>query len=390
MLLGLPPELVLKVLGSQLAIKDVVNVAQTCTTLRALILSNKSCICNTYDRHTIQLPFGRALEELSSALIFARAARSLVSISACMSPQPLEIRGHFFYPFSSPKFTWNNADPPSDFFTHSNILAFRCQATIFVLDIGELGVINSVTHFPLDIDSEYLVEYQLADDKRMLRVAATAFRRQDKRSVLHVREICISSRGFGETIHVYRVDLPDQRPTSVSIRDPYVAVVVNGSICLVLDWRTNRGVSFELMLSNYRQLDMLKTLIFDPRTSSMIIVDSWKGDAQSPGIYMSPIPHDMPILNDDMPSDVTGWPSCEVELQEYPCAHTPSRGFFVGEILTVGFRLILDSEWVLEVIFRLDSSETGDESRTELVRVWFDEPNWAQHSETMVFCPRDL
>ncbi|KZT40215.1 hypothetical protein SISSUDRAFT_1127376 [Sistotremastrum suecicum HHB10207 ss-3] len=388
MLLGLPPELVLKILGSQLTIKDVVNVAQTCTTLRTLILSNKSCICNTSDRHIIQLPFGRALEELSSELIFARAARSLVTISATMSPQPLEICDHVFYPFSSPKFTWNNADPPSDFFTHANILAFRCQATILVLDIGELGVISSITHFPLDIDSEYLVDYQLADDRRTLRVGATAFGDQDKRSVLHVREICISTGGFGETVHVYRVDLPDQRPTSMSIRDPYVAVVVNGSICLVLDWRTNRGVSFEVMLSNYRQLDMIKTLLFDPRSSSMIIVESWKGHVRCPGIYMSPIPHDMPFLIHDLPSDIAGWPSCDVELEEYPCAHTPSRGSFVGEILTVGFRLILDSEWVLEVIFRLDSSETGDQSRTELVRVWFDEPNWAQHSETIVFSPR--
>ncbi|KZT40219.1 hypothetical protein SISSUDRAFT_1032049 [Sistotremastrum suecicum HHB10207 ss-3] len=140
-LLNLPPELLIKSL-EDLSVEDVVCVAQTCALLRTLVSSNKTVFLNTNDRDNIlALPFGRPLTSLSSKTLHERAVQALKSVER-QNASPLS-----HLPFSALNLVYNYSDPPSDFFVHGNVLAFRAQKRMYVILIGSTGVIMKAVQF---------------------------------------------------------------------------------------------------------------------------------------------------------------------------------------------------------------------------------------------------
>ncbi|KZT35272.1 hypothetical protein SISSUDRAFT_185795 [Sistotremastrum suecicum HHB10207 ss-3] len=144
-ILSLSPELVISFLA-ELSIQDIVNVAQTCSYLRAVIRSNKQSILQNPNAPAIldSLPLGFTPSTISPEILYATAASSTATSRRLGSGVPLTAQSHTVYDLSKFHITWDrqNSLRPSDFFLVANLLVFRSSSNLFFLKLGPSGVVE--------------------------------------------------------------------------------------------------------------------------------------------------------------------------------------------------------------------------------------------------------
>ncbi|KZS91912.1 hypothetical protein SISNIDRAFT_456093 [Sistotremastrum niveocremeum HHB9708] len=361
-LLSLPPELLLKFLEG-LSVEDVVRVAQTCSSLRSLVTSYKSSLCDTSNWHTLQLPFDRHPNTLSSELLHSRAAESSKT-SSHIANSPLGVRGCFYLPFSDVGLEDDPVNPPTNFFVHRNIIAFRSQSKLLVIRISNIEIDRRTIDFPLQRgDLRYHIAYQLSEDQSMLCVASYAYHPKQKISSLQVREIGVSDPAFGVTFSVFQIELPAvESPwesgfsNSVSVRDPY-AVVVTCLDCTIVNWRRGTGMKFIFFEPAEEHLVPLHTnyltsgitsVHFHPVESYMILSRTYSHGQGNAKFFIVDIPTDMTPLTRDM-SDDSFWIIKYLRPHPLP-SFTATADDFNYRIFPKGFRRLPDSTWVFEAV----------------------------------------
>ncbi|KZS91910.1 hypothetical protein SISNIDRAFT_486853 [Sistotremastrum niveocremeum HHB9708] len=408
--LNLPPELISKSLEG-LSVEDIICVAQTCSLLRAVVLSNKFTLLDTNDSNILELPFNRPLKHLSSELLHTRAVESIKATER-LNASPLCHKGFFYLPLADLEVAYDNTNAPTDFFVHGNIHAFRSLNTLHVMELSENGVkINAVSFALAEVNgnmkTHHHISYQLSNDQGLLRIASHSYRDAEKASVLQVREVRISSQSFGETTYLFRLDIPGtSEPLSVTIRDPYVSVMTRHN-CILVNWRKTTGII--LVFRNPEEdedfarlrrkhtlhwqsnLHGVRTLIFHPIESSMILVSTACDGASPSGIYSADIPSYMPPINPHISSDKSTWTNRVITPRELPTYTVdPEEDHFSVDIEPIGFKQLPDSSWVFEIIVygpvidaADDPEEENLESKAIVGRVLFDPRSWTQETELL-------
>ncbi|KZT35276.1 hypothetical protein SISSUDRAFT_185925 [Sistotremastrum suecicum HHB10207 ss-3] len=254
-ILSFPPEIVIKSLEG-LSIQDVVNVAQTCTSLRAIILSNKQSIMQTRNAFAIwqSLPHGSTPATISADLLYATAVASLAISKRLSSNMPLKPRNHVSYDLSLFDLTWNRTSPshghPAHFFLANDLLAFRSSSVLFIMKLGLSGAIDESVSLDLTSGNAYWysVDYQLSDDGRALLVAVLIQNRTVSSRSLQVFEVSVETCGFGSNTLLLSVGVPFvEGSMSIALHDPYVVVSNNHEGLAIIDLRHKKGLTVSLL-----------------------------------------------------------------------------------------------------------------------------------------------
>ncbi|KZT40224.1 hypothetical protein SISSUDRAFT_1060437 [Sistotremastrum suecicum HHB10207 ss-3] len=393
-ILSLPPELLVKSLEG-LSVEDVVRVAQTCSKFRSLIKSNKATLCATSDSHMLKLPLDRPLNTVPSELLHIRAVQSLKTASH-IARRPLDLREKISIPISGPGLEYDPANPPANFFTHKNILVFRCQSRLVIMEMVEAGVIDKIVHFQLEIgEYRYHIGYRLSEDESTLHVVSLAYQPKQKVSSLQVREICISNRAFGETTFLFRFGLPASEPKSVSIRDPYAAIVTHVN-CIIVDWRRELGIILVVkdparierhpMHTKYSNRG-IELIHFHPIESSMILSSTYSDGEGEAKFYTKSIPSDMTPLDRSgkESSKESSWITRTIRPRALPCYTAGPDVDFYCELVPMGFRRLPDSTWVFQAVGYTPSTNghpghvIGEPS--PVFQVLYDVSNWTYQTD---------
>ncbi|KZS92849.1 hypothetical protein SISNIDRAFT_455473, partial [Sistotremastrum niveocremeum HHB9708] len=274
-LLDLPPEIILKIVNGtsgKMSVRDIVNIAQTCSSFRNLFLENKSIILNTHNVYTLNLPRGPALTAMSSQDLYARAAR-YITISARLSSAraPWQCRKEVVHDIGKLSTEPNTGWPFSHLFVHENILAFLLGGSFLILRLDDSGDIQDHVEINLTPQSASasLVDYQLTNDNTSLWIAC-AWDGLGYHAPIHVYEVSIEQVTFGGTTRHFQLDNVGNHYFMITMRDPYLALVVMEEILLV-DWRRRTAVRIELPSSDPEEywelrdyLDEISTVLFHP------------------------------------------------------------------------------------------------------------------------------
>ncbi|KZS92834.1 hypothetical protein SISNIDRAFT_455458 [Sistotremastrum niveocremeum HHB9708] len=309
--LTLPPELILKCI-IRLSIQDVVHVAQSCSSLRALILSNKSAIYNTSNPETLRLPIGCTRDSISSGSLYAVAARA-ITISSHLSESSglLEPRHISLYESTDPGFGENE----QEIFMQDDIFAFRRIETIFIVRLAD-SKLSEIARLSLEPDAIYCVAYKISDAGNSLLVASSACRTSDESvgSVLSVREVFLIGRDVGKVVEHFEIIVPDGIWSQLRIRDPYLVLMSHWRLIMV-NWRDGTGCALQLCGTataaqdgSVPNLDCMEEVLIHPLKEWIVVFDFTEIQDNIIGIYSVHIPPatTMPLLNHDM-SGMSHW-----------------------------------------------------------------------------------
>lgn len=214
--------------------------AQTCNSLRDVVLAHKSSIYHTHNCYTLQLPLGTTLDDMSPESVYAIAARS-VAVSARLSTgqMPLRFRESVFYDLASlevPTYC-------STLFIRRNLFVFRTVPCLIALRLGNAGVIENCAGFLIP-GSDISIEFQLLDEDTLL--VAWMESKSDSARVV-VRDLCINNVQFGAITRHLDIEVLGDEWQYVVIRDPYIAVVHDCGQLLILDWRLKTGIVLDVL-----------------------------------------------------------------------------------------------------------------------------------------------
>ncbi|KZT35285.1 hypothetical protein SISSUDRAFT_186229 [Sistotremastrum suecicum HHB10207 ss-3] len=316
-MLSLPPELVIKSLEG-LSVQDVVNVTQTCNSLRAIILSNKQCLLQTDNAFTLfdSLPRGSTPAGISADALYATAASSVALSKRLSCGIPLEARSHTLYDLSKFELTWDptNNIYPFEFFLANDIIAFQSSSTIFIMKLTPSGVIEESVRVEMTPDRAYRIDYQISDEGKSLFIAALIMDHTELTQLVQIYEIPILSFGFGEVALIRAVGLPYTERPIVVIRDPYVAFNVHHDGMLelgVINFRENTGLIINVLDREFTAEDdendfemmAIVDLKLHPKEPALFIHDEFWGSK----FFLIDIPNDMPVLTHSLLSAYELW-----------------------------------------------------------------------------------
>ncbi|KZS92816.1 hypothetical protein SISNIDRAFT_486315 [Sistotremastrum niveocremeum HHB9708] len=310
-ILSLSPELVIPLLA-ELSIQDIVNVAQTCSYLRAVIRCNKQSILQNPNASAIldSLPLGFTPSTISPEILYATTASSIATSRRLSSGVPLTAKNHTVYDLSKFDIAWDRHGhlQPSDFFLVSNLLVFRSSSNLFFLKLGPSGVVEESIILKLS-SGYYAIAYQVSDDRRSLFIAVLTLDHAASSEVLRVYEVPIWNDKLGDTTCHLSVGVPYSayfRSPLVTIRDPYVAVTIEHDdipAVVIINMMENRGVIIDVCDTEYPVLSVLN----GQDEYQTMGVANFKFHAQEPVLFIMDevwpsqvfwvdIPDDMPVL----------------------------------------------------------------------------------------------
>ncbi|KZT35273.1 hypothetical protein SISSUDRAFT_1051602 [Sistotremastrum suecicum HHB10207 ss-3] len=372
-ILSLPSELIINFLEG-LTIQDVVNVAQTCSSFRTIIRSNKQSIMQTRNAFAIldSLPLGFMPAQISSEVLYATAAGSLAISKRLSSGNKLTPRNHILYDLSKLTITWDRQNNiyPSDFFLadHVHLLAFRSSSTLFVIKLGQSDLMDESARIDLIPDRIYRIDYQVSDDGKCLFIAIVLRDEITWSGLLQVYEIPILPRGFGQEVLHLSIGVPYlirhpaaemQRPT-VTIRHPYVVVTVNHEGLIVINLSEKSGLNIDVLDQSFipdeDEETMSKAVIdfrIHPQEPVVFIFDEfWRSK-----FFVFDIPSDMPPLSHSLSSAIDAWPLRKVQHQERPFKFPFTSARWTNP---AGFRKLSTSSSIFDII-AIDPFEKREE-----------------------------
>ncbi|KZT35883.1 hypothetical protein SISSUDRAFT_1064148 [Sistotremastrum suecicum HHB10207 ss-3] len=320
-ILALPAELSLKCLEG-LSIQDVINVAQTCSRLRSLVLSNRLALLNTSNSHAIAAPRGSAIADISSQCLYKIAAKSAAVSKRLHAGSPQERLvsvKQVFYDMSSISLNppWRDCSPWS-FFLSEDILAFQRARSVVVLKCSPGDSAPSTWHrwTQLDLGKElYQAQCSISQDGHSLIIASVAL----YPTRLSVDEICLTDEHFGIRRTHLRILTPleDRQMYSLAVGDPYVAMVFPARRILIINWRACVGAIYELedpdWINNAPVLEGIlndehvlwggDSLVFRPGEPVAVFVSFKSGGIT---LHTIDIPSDMPAIQ-SFSASISGW-----------------------------------------------------------------------------------
>ncbi|KZS91003.1 hypothetical protein SISNIDRAFT_551145 [Sistotremastrum niveocremeum HHB9708] len=394
-LLSLPPEIVLNILDT-LSAGEIVTLAQTCSTLRTFILSNRTPLSKTYTRpYTLHLPLGCTARNISSQLLYAHAVKSMATsarLGRSINSAPLQAYQNVVYSLEALGTRWDEQEQPSAFFVRDKILAFLNDQGLFVLLRGASGEIEKHARLDLGPESGYEVAYQLSSDEESLLVVIVSL--QTAGDVMQVREICIAKEKFGVLTTHLDIPLPLTMTSCVVIRDPY-CVAINPHGAFLVEWRERTGQLLEFYArraddkgtQSKSTLYDISTILFHPKDSVLVIFDCSEDNPAS-GMYLADIPLTMDSLTETPRSGASLLRTRKPP--EWISPFTPQTGSdpesYEGKMFPMGFRGLSDSSWILDVLVSGDIAEgpdlNADEDPSTLIRLSFDlSDNWTAQVE---------
>ncbi|KZT40227.1 hypothetical protein SISSUDRAFT_530263 [Sistotremastrum suecicum HHB10207 ss-3] len=210
-----------------------------------------------------------------------------------------------------------------------------------------------MAQFKLEYSSSYAIDYQSSPDKSSLIIAAHASRTPEG-DVLLVREVYITRAEFGKTKQLFRAAIPATSPNFISIQDPYV-MVLGQSTSLFIDWRGREGLSVLFLTPpGHPRLNFvdITELLFHPTQSIILVLKAWRDETSGSGIFLGDLPSDLPVIPPESSSDLSHWTSHvrKITVTELPRAIFPFKASFDGTYFPIGFRNLVDLDWVLDLV----------------------------------------
>ncbi|KZS92848.1 hypothetical protein SISNIDRAFT_550359 [Sistotremastrum niveocremeum HHB9708] len=295
---------------------------------------------------------------MSSQELYARAVKSsTLSARLSKTESPLDCRSEVIYDLG--KLTADLAEPEradhSHFFVYEDIVAFLLKDVLFVLRLGESGHVQEHVQVELAQRSSVgdRVEYQLTDDETSLLIASAGDEFGDT-SPIQVHEVSIDPNSFGRTTCHLEVKNIPQSYFMITLRDPYLALVVMEEI-LIIDWRRKTAVRLQLLPQDpegYEDLrdyvDQFTTVVFHPTEPLLVAFDSWRAQYQLAGIYLVDIPTDMSALTPE--GDASHLTIRQIDSRKLP---RPIIPHFHASVFPTGiFPSVSQSSWVLELFIQ--------------------------------------
>ncbi|KZS90815.1 hypothetical protein SISNIDRAFT_519050 [Sistotremastrum niveocremeum HHB9708] len=361
-ILALPAELSLECLEG-LSIQDVINVAQTCSRLRSLVLSNRLALLNTSNSHAIAAPRGSAIADLSSQCLYKIALKSAAVSKRLHSGSPqkrLVSTKQSFYDMSSLSLNppWRDWSPWF-FFLSEDILAFRRARSVVVLKCSPCDSAPSTWHrwTQLDLEEEelYQVRYSISQDGHSLIVASVAL----YPTRLKVDEICLTDENFGIRKTHLRLLTQDTEMFSLSVEDPYVAMVFTDRQILIINWRACVGAIYELedpdrindgpvlegILDNGHVLESGNSLVFRPGEPVAVFLLFESGGIT---LHTIDIPSDMPVIQ-SFSADISGWTIRVLSARSQFTHNFPNLNGLEKTFSLLGFRSRSALSWMFDI-----------------------------------------
>ncbi|KZT34463.1 hypothetical protein SISSUDRAFT_1052754 [Sistotremastrum suecicum HHB10207 ss-3] len=404
-LLLMAPELLLKILHG-LCLKDIVNIAQTCLFLRSLVISNKAGVMGAYDQYALDLPLGCPIDDLPGALLYELACRfNATSLRLGRAQGPLQSVQEELVDLKFLGLEWRPDHCFRHFFQRGDIFAFRSGTVIIILKLGRSSVLKRHVKLDLGPDPFHQVDYQLIQEGRSLLIAyaSSNFTEHSETMDLHVKEVDITEKAFGEMTTHLKIAIPDNQTTLVTIRDPYLVAICSigpdGYNNYLVDWRKQTLMLFDILRPGESQsIEMgmakpvldISEIIFHPEEAMMIVFYHPSDEDQRCRIHLCRV--DIPLGMTSIAQDGLIQPShlshhtVESRGVLTTLPESLSESPFVLSVLSVGLRSLSGLSWVMDVIIHANPRHTrtphvqtdkhDDTAKSYTSRLSIDLSNW--------------